>query len=121
MEREKRKKYFIITNIFWWIGFVLYGGLAVAGKALLEIPINGVLLVLINSMMGGLLIGGLSCGFILFFTFFYESGISCQDHFMLFILAFAHMYRICWNIRVFSIRNIQFCCYEKRKKLRENA
>lgn len=40
MEIEKRKEYFIFTNIFWWIGFIIYGGLAIAGKDLLKIPLN---------------------------------------------------------------------------------
>lgn len=70
MEREKRKEYFIFTNIFWWIGFIIYGVLAIAGKDLLEIPLNMIELVLISGMAGGLLLGGLASGIILFSRFF---------------------------------------------------
>lgn len=70
MEREKRKEYFIFTNIFWWIGFIIYGVLAIAGKDLLEIPLNMIELVLISGIAGGLLLGGLVSGIILFSRFF---------------------------------------------------
>lgn len=70
MEIEKRKEYFIFTNIFWWIGFIIYGGLAIAGKDLLNIPLNIIGLVLISSITGGLLLGGIVSGIILFSRFF---------------------------------------------------
>lgn len=40
MDLKKRKEYFIFTSIFWGIGFILYGGMAAAGKELLDIPLN---------------------------------------------------------------------------------
>lgn len=70
MGREKRKEYFIFTNIFWWIGFGVYGGLAVINKDLLKIPLNIFWIVLISGLAGGLLLGGVVSGIILFSRFF---------------------------------------------------
>lgn len=78
MERKKRKEYFVFTNIFWWIGFVLYGGLAAAGKGLLEIPLNIFWLVLMSGIAGGLLLGGLVCGIILFSRFFTNQALAVK-------------------------------------------
>lgn len=74
----KRKEYFIFTSIFWWIGVVLYGGLAVAGKDILEIPLNFFWVILISGIGGGLLLGGLVSGIILFSRFFKRRTMSVK-------------------------------------------
>lgn len=69
---EKRKEYLLFTLIFCCIGFVLYGGLAAAGKELelLNIPMNTILAILVFGLQGAALLGGLVSGIILFANFF---------------------------------------------------
>ena len=70
MDLKKRKNYYIFTNIFWWAGFILYGGMAVIGKESLGIPWNTFLILLVYGLGGGLLLGGLVSGILLFGGFF---------------------------------------------------
>ncbi|MCM1263108.1 MAG: hypothetical protein NC313_10345 [Butyrivibrio sp.] len=70
MELEKRKEYLLFTLIFCCIGFVLYGGMAAAGRESLNIPWNTALTILIYGFSGAVLLGGLVSGIILFANFF---------------------------------------------------
>ena len=70
MELEKRKGYLVFTIVFFLGGFVLYGGIAAASKELLDIPWNVILIILVYGLGGGLLLGGLVSGIILFSRFF---------------------------------------------------
>ncbi|MDE6674881.1 MAG: hypothetical protein K2K19_08755 [Acetatifactor sp.] len=70
MELEKRKGYLIFTAISFLGGFVLYGGIAAANKELLNIPWNVILVLMVYGLGGGLLLGGLVSGIILFSRFF---------------------------------------------------
>lgn len=76
MNQEKRKEYLIYTLTFWCIGFVLYGGLAVAGRELLNIHWNIIFVVLVYGFGGGLLLGGLFSGIILFIRFIKNQKVS---------------------------------------------
>lgn len=62
----KRKNYLIITLVSFGVGFFLYGILAACNREYLEIPLNGFVTFLIYGFLGGLLIGGLISGIILF-------------------------------------------------------
>ena len=70
MELEKRRGYLIFTVISFLGGFVLYGGIAATSKELLDIPWNVILIILVYGLGGGLLLGGLVSGIILFSRFF---------------------------------------------------
>lgn len=69
MELKKRKEYLILTNIFWWLGFLIFGGIAASSKQLLHIPYNTFMVFLLYGIEGGLLLGGLASGIIFFFDF----------------------------------------------------
>lgn len=69
MEYNKRKEYFIFTFIFWGIGFLLFGGMGAVNRELLNIPWNVFLVFMIYGLAGGLLLGGLASGIILFTHF----------------------------------------------------
>lgn len=70
MEQEKRKEYFIFTSIFWWMGFILFGVMMLVNKEVLNIPLNSFTTFLSYGLGGGLLLGGLTSGIILFARFF---------------------------------------------------
>lgn len=78
MDLKKRKEYFIFTSIFWGIGFILYGGMAAAGKELLDIPLNTFLVFLLYGLGGSLLLGGLASGILLFSNFFKRQKLSVK-------------------------------------------
>lgn len=67
---RKTKRIFNFYNYFWLIGFVIFGGIASANKELLDIPWNTILIMLVYGLGGGLLLGGLVSGIILFSSFF---------------------------------------------------
>ena len=69
MEQGKRKEYFIFTSIFWWMGFILFGVMMV-NKEVLDIPLSTFTVFLLYGLEGGLLLGGLVSGMILFVRFF---------------------------------------------------
>lgn len=69
MDIKKRKKYFILTTVSFAMGFLIFGMMAVGGKELLGIPFNAWLALLIYGFGGGLLIGGLMSGIMLFANF----------------------------------------------------
>ena len=69
MELEKRKEYLIFTITFFCIGVVLFGGLAAAERELLGIQWNIILVILVYGFGGGLLLGGLASGILLFSNF----------------------------------------------------
>lgn len=69
MELKKRKEYLIFTFTFFCTGFVLYGGLAAAGREMLGIPWNIILVILVYGLGGGYMLGGLASGIILFLNF----------------------------------------------------
>ena len=62
----KRKNYLIITLVSFGVGFFLYGILAACVRKYTEIPYNGFVTFLIYGFGGGLLIGGVISGIILF-------------------------------------------------------
>lgn len=68
MELKKRKEYLILTNIFWGLGFLIFGGIAASSKQLLHIPYNIFMVFLLYGIEGGLLLGGLASGIMLFFN-----------------------------------------------------
>lgn len=76
MEMKKRKEYLIFTIIFWSVGFVIYGGMAAANRELLGISWNVVWVILVYGLAGGLLLGGIVSGIILFSAFFAHQTLS---------------------------------------------
>lgn len=62
----KRKEYLILTLSSFGVGFLIFGILAACSKKYLEIPFNDFLAFLIYGLLGGLLIGGLISGIMLF-------------------------------------------------------
>ncbi|MDE6064848.1 MAG: hypothetical protein K2G20_09760 [Lachnospiraceae bacterium] len=76
METKKRKEYLILSITFWCIGFVIYGGMAAVNRELLHIPWNVIVVMLIYGLAGGLLLGGIVSGIILFSIFFKHQELS---------------------------------------------
>ena len=70
MEQGKRKEYFIFTSIFWWMGFILFGVMMMVNIEVLDIPLSTFTVFLLYGLEGGLLLGGLVSGMILFVRFF---------------------------------------------------
>lgn len=99
MELKKRKEYLIFTFTFFCTGFVLYGGLAAAGRELLGIQWNIILVILVYGLGGGYLLGGLASGIILFSSF-----IKCQKLFFKIILCifFPITFLLICNIGILS-------------------
>lgn len=69
MNFKKRKEYFVLTILCFGIGFILFGMMAVSNKELLGITFNACLTLLIYGFGGGMLVGGLLSGIILFSNF----------------------------------------------------
>lgn len=66
MSVKKRKEYLILTVIVFIVGFFLYGMLTFYNRELLEIPFNGFVTFIIYGLGGGVLMGGLLSGILLF-------------------------------------------------------
>ncbi len=61
-----RKEYLILTSVSFWFWFFTYGTLGAYNREYLKLPFNGYVAFLIYGFGGGLLIGGLISGIILF-------------------------------------------------------
>lgn len=61
-----RKEYLILSSVSFGDGFFLYGILAAYSRESLKLPFNGFVAFLIYGILGGLLIGGIISGIILF-------------------------------------------------------
>lgn len=69
MDLKKRKEFLILTIVSLGIGFLMFGSIAACNKELLKIPLNTFLIVLLYGFGGGILVGGLISGIILFSNF----------------------------------------------------
>jgi len=69
MNLKKKKEYLILTMVSFGIGFIIFGTIAACNKELLEIPWNPFFIVLLYGFGGGILVGGLISGIILFSNF----------------------------------------------------
>ncbi|MDE6686147.1 MAG: hypothetical protein K2K17_02390 [Lachnospiraceae bacterium] len=62
----KRMEYLILTSVSFCFYFFVYGTLGACNREYLELPFNGYVAFLIYGFGGGLLIGGIISGMILF-------------------------------------------------------
>lgn len=69
MDFQKRKEYFVLTIVCFGMGFIIFGMMAVSNKELLGITFNTCLVLLLYGFGGGVLVGGLISGIILFSNF----------------------------------------------------
>lgn len=63
---NQRKQYLLYSSVAFGVGFVIYGLLALAGRDALDYPFNPFVGFLLYGFLGGLLIGGLLSGILLF-------------------------------------------------------
>lgn len=69
MNLKKKKEYLILTMVSFGIGFIIFGTIAACNRELLGIQWNPFLTVLLYGFGGGILVGGLISGIILFSNF----------------------------------------------------
>lgn len=120
MELEKRKEYLIFTIIFWLIGFVIFGGIASANKELLDIPWNTILIMLVYGLGGGLLLGGLVSGIILFSSFFKRQKLLFK---IILCIFFPITFMLICLVGIFSFipyEIFNFICIKKNRMVRED-